>query len=64
MSVSIIIQRQEDWPGNPGWWRYSRPVHRQMPQPPEIREETRWWYGDAAEAARAAAEWDAAHPRG
>jgi len=58
MSVSIIIQCREDWPGNPGWWRYSRPRHEVRSHPPEIRGDRRWWYGDAAAAERAAAEWD------
>lgn len=64
MPVSIVIQRQEDWPGNPGWWRFSRPRHEVRDQAPKISEHHRWWYGDAQQAANAAAEWDADHPRG
>ena len=58
MTVSIVVQRLEEWPWKPGWWRFSRPRHEIRELPPEIREDTRWWYGDAAAAARAAAEWD------
>lgn len=61
MTVSIIIQHQEDSPRNPGWWRFSRPVHMVLDEPPEIRETIRWWYGTAADAAQAQAEWDARH---
>lgn len=23
--IHAIVQYQEDWPGNPGWWRWGRP---------------------------------------
>jgi hypothetical protein len=61
---SVIIQRQEDHPFNSGWWRFSRPVHRMMVEPPQISENTRWRYGSAAEAAEDQSKWDAQHPRG
>ena len=60
----IIIQRQEDHPGNPGWWRYSRPRLIQVAEPPEISESVRWSYGTAAEAAEAQRQWDEQNPRG
>jgi hypothetical protein len=27
---AVLIQYQENWPGNPGWWRWSRPVLRHI----------------------------------
>lgn len=61
---SIIIQYQEDHPHNPGWWRFGRPVHIAVAEPPEIRESHRWWYGTAEEAATEQSRWDAQNPRG
>jgi len=62
--VAIAIQYQEDHPGNPGWWRFSRPVlrHVHQNQLPSIREETRWWYvRGSAEVREAQREWDKQH---
>ena len=59
--VSIIIQYPEDWPGNPGWWRFSRPRHEMRDQAPEISENYRWHYGSEAEASEEAADWDRTH---
>lgn len=64
MPVSTIIQRQEDHPHNPGWWRFSRPRHEVRYEAPEIRDDQRWRYGSAAEAAEEAAEWDRQNPNG
>jgi hypothetical protein len=64
MSVSVVIQHQEDHPHSPGWWRFSRPRHQVRAEAPRIREETRWSYGTPADAARMAAEWDAKYPQG
>jgi hypothetical protein len=64
MTVSIVIQHREDHPGNPGWWRFSRPRHQVRAEAPRIREETRWWYGSEEDAAAATAEWDAKYPQG
>jgi hypothetical protein len=64
MSVSIVIQYQEDHPHNPGWWRFGRPRHEVRDQAPEIREHHRWRYGSEADAAADAAEWDRSNPRG
>ena len=25
-TIPTVYQHIEDWPGNPGWWRYSKPV--------------------------------------
>ena len=61
---SIVIQCQEDHPHNPGWWRYSRPVHRMVAKLPEFSESSRWSFGSAEDAARAQAAWDDANPRG
>jgi len=38
---AIIIQVQEDHPGNPGWWRYSRPILRHVMTPPQSSS-SRW----------------------
>jgi hypothetical protein len=64
MPVSIVIQHQEANPHQPDWWRYSRPRHQVLAQPPEICESRRWYYGTAADAASDAAAWDRANPRG
>jgi hypothetical protein len=64
-NVSIVIQRQEDHPHNPGWWRYSRPrceVHTETP--PLFSNSIRWYCGSEADAERDAAEWDRQHPNG
>jgi hypothetical protein len=64
MPFSIVIQHQEDHPYNPGWWRYSRPRHQLVAEPPEISESQRWYYGSATDAALDAVRWDRANPRG
>jgi hypothetical protein len=61
---SIIIQRQEDWPSNPGWWRYSRPEHQVVAVVPPISESRRWRYGSVEAAVQDQIEWDREHPRG
>lgn len=64
MSISIVIQHQEIDPHNPGWWRYGRPCHQVVAEPPAIRERYRWTYGSAADAVAAQAVWDQAHAQG
>ena len=61
MSIcGIIIQYQEDHPGNPGWWRWSRPRHRYVAESnlPPIGEGTRWTYGSEGDALEAQRVWD------
>lgn len=61
--ISYIIQRQEDHPGNPGWWRFSRPMFC-VGTPPPFSDHIRVWYGSEDDANRAQAEWDQSHPNG
>ena len=62
-----IVQRQEDHPHNPGWWRFSRPfwvaTAAQLPTT-GFPESVRWYMGSQQDLAAAQAEWDAANPRG
>lgn len=61
---SIIIQFQEDDPTNPGWWRYSRPVHRYVVDLPPIGESTRWTYASEGELSYHRSIWDRKYPNG
>jgi len=58
---AIIVQWQEDHPGNPGWWRYSRPVLRHVTQVPNITDTIRWQFCGSRphfECRQAQQEWD------
>jgi len=56
---AILIQCVEDHPGNPGWWRYSRPVLRHVTEVPNSST-IRWWYVQRPHLERRLAqqEWD------
>lgn len=56
--MEIVIQYQEDHPGNPGWWRFSRPVHRVVEAAPPISDSIRWFYGSAEDARYEQERWD------
>lgn len=60
---TVIFQRQEDHPGNPGWWRWSRPEFR-IAEPNSNSSHQRWRYGSENEAVQEQASWDASHPNG
>lgn len=61
---SIIIQYREDDPGNPGWWRYSRPRHQYVVELPPIHESVRWTYASEAELFYHRDMWDRQYPNG
>jgi len=56
---AIVVQHIENHPGNPGWWRYSRPVLRHVTEVPESST-IRWWYVQRPhlECRQAQQEWD------
>ena len=56
---AIVVQCIEDHPGNPGWWRYSRPVLRHVTEVPNSST-IRWWYVQRPhlECRQAQQEWD------
>ena len=66
----VVFQAREDYPGNPGWWRYSRPIARRA----SVAQLDRWfaseeyrytaWHSMAAarrDAGRQQAEWRASY---
>ena len=62
---AVVIQRQEEWPGNPGWWRYSRPVlrHMSLAEMPELTDSIKFQYvSGCREARRLQKEWDKKYP--
>ena len=62
-----IVQRQEDHPHNPGWWRFSRPfwasTEAELPAS-GFPESVRWYVGSRQDLAAAQTEWDRSNPRG
>ena len=62
-----IVQRQEDHPRNPGWWRFGRPywvaTDAELPTS-GFPESVRWNWGTRAALAEAQAEWDRSNPGG
>ena len=58
---AIVVQYTEDHPGNPGWWRYSRPVLRHVTvEEVPTSSAIRWWYVQRPhlECRQAQQEWD------
>lgn len=65
ITTGYIVQRQEDHPHNPGWWRFSRPywiaTEAALPKT-GFPDSVRWTWGNRDELAAAQAEWDRNHP--
>ena len=62
---AVLVQYQQDWPGNPGWWRYSRPVlrHMHVAELPDVTDSVRVQYvSGCREARRLQKEWDKKYP--
>lgn len=61
-----IVQRKEDHPHNPGWWRFGRPywVARDHDLPDGFPDAARWSWGPQTELVTAQSAWDIANPGG
>lgn len=51
--IGAILQRKEEHPNDPGWWRFGRPVWVPEHLVPEASDEVRWTWGNRnAESSR------------
>ncbi|MFZ9960228.1 MAG: hypothetical protein ACO3GP_07540 [Candidatus Limnocylindrus sp.] len=58
-NLGWIVQRREDDPNNPGWWRYGRPTWESTDM--SWCPGSRWSWGTPSDLTTAQTTWDASH---